>query len=417
MRSIFTSNNFKTMLLVIFSNIVTIVNLILDWPLIKFANMRVPGYTDSNVLESVKCFSEGLDVYSTDFHTSDCVYAYGSAFLIIGKVFGLNGGMRHQVSLIFALMVSSIIAVVLGKYLQDKFSIKYIYVLMTVASPATSFLFERGNFDQLVFILVFLAAISHSNQLRVLSLLIITFTAMFKYYTFPLLIFYILINRRILNRLFMLTIPIFTLTLIYIDWNRTTFRPATGGCCQFGGASFSYYFRFFGMTGNQGIWILLSSILMGIFALIILKLPKVLVPLLETSRNFKSNSINPFEIFIEWSGLILITTWFLGFNYDYRLIYFTIAGLVVINLKSKNKVISTLWILCYLVSLWATVGLGSALVGNNILLQTIMACIQLIGDISIFFMVAYLTSFYLLLMKNNLLHKKYFSNFGLFLKK
>ena len=409
MRSIYTSDNFKTILLVIFSNVITIVNLILDWPLIKLANMRVPGYTDSNVLESVKCFSVyGLDIYSTDFHSSDCVYSYGSAFLVVGRVFGLNGGMRQQVSLMFALLVSSIIAIVLGKYLKDKFSIKSIYVLLTVASPATSFLFERGNFDQLIFILVFLAAIAHANQLRILSLFIITFTAMFKFYTFPLLIFYILINWKILNKLLMIAISIFTLSLIYIDWNRVTFKPATGGCCQFGGASFSYYFRFLGLTKNQGTWILLTSILMGVFALLILKAPKVLFPLLETNHDFKSNSTNPFEIFIEWSALILITTWFIGFNYDYRLVFLTIAGLVVINSKSQNNTITIFWILFYLVSLWATVGLGSSLVEGNIFLLVVVTCIQLIGDFSIFLIVAYLTSFYLVSIKNYFLHKKLF---------
>ena len=409
MRSIYTSDNFKTILLVIFSNVITIVNLILDWPLIKLANMRVPGYTDSNVLESVKCFSVyGLDIYSTDFHSSDCVYSYGSAFLVVGRVFGLNGGMRQQVSLMFALLVSSIIAIVLGKYLKDKFSIKSIYVLLTVASPATSFLFERGNFDQLIFILVFLAAIALANQLRILSLFIITFTAMFKFYTFPLLIFYILINWKILNKLLMIAISIFTLSLIYIDWNRVTFKPATGGCCQFGGASFSYYFRFLGLTKNQGTWILLTSILMGVFALLILKAPKVLFPLLETNHDFKSNSTNPFEIFIEWSALILITTWFIGFNYDYRLVFLTIAGLVVINSKSQNNTITIFWILFYLVSLWATVGLGSSLVEGNIFLLVVVTCIQLIGDFSIFLIVAYLTSFYLVSIKNYFLHKKLF---------
>lgn len=409
MRSIYTSDNFKTILLVIFANVITIVNLILDWPLIKLANMRVPGYTDSNVLESVKCFSVyGLDIYSTDFHSSDCVYSYGSAFLVIGRVFGLNGGMRQQVSLMFALLVSSIIAIVLGKYLKDKFSIKSIYVLFTVASPATSFLFERGNFDQLIFILVFLAAIAHANQLRILSLFIITFTAMFKFYTFPLLIFYILINWKILNKLLMIAISIFTLSLIYIDWNRVTFKPATGGCCQFGGASFSYYFRFLGLSKNQGTWILLTSILMGVFALLILKAPKVLFPLLETNHDFKSNSINPFEIFIEWSALILITTWFIGFNYDYRLVFLAIAGLVVINSKSQKNTITIFWILFYLVSLWATVGLGSSLLEDSIFLLVVVTCIQLIGDFSIFLIVAYLTSFYLVSIKNNFLHKKLF---------
>jgi hypothetical protein len=145
----------------------------------------------------------------------------------------------------------------------------------------------------------------------------------------------------------MIVISIFTFSLIYIDWSRVTFEPATGGCCQFGGASFSYYFRFLGLTENQGTWILLTSILTGVFALLILKAPKVLFPLSETNHDFKSNSTNPFEIFIEWSALILITTWFIGFNYDYRLVFFTIAGLAVINSKSQKNTITIFWILFY----------------------------------------------------------------------
>ena len=61
------SGKIQVFYLICFANLTTFLNYILDWPVVKFANFRVPNFTDSQPLKSIKCFSSyGLDIYDIE---------------------------------------------------------------------------------------------------------------------------------------------------------------------------------------------------------------------------------------------------------------------------------------------------------------------------------------------------------------
>jgi hypothetical protein len=387
----------QLLFLIGFSNLITVINYLLDWPLVKFANFRVPDFTDSQPLKSIECFgSLGLNVYDIENPAfPDCGYNYGSILLVLGKVLGLNGGIYRQVSIIFALLVSTIIAIVLGNYLTSNLKLTYFLVFVLVTSPPISFLFERGNFDQLIFILIFVAAFAQANKWRLLSLIIIALTALIKFYSFPLLVLFVIANWRFVNKFILIFTPILTFIMIFLDISRITWFPSTGGCCQFGGASFSYYFRFLGMTGHQDFWIITGVAILILGALVILKLPIRLFPVLRNTVDTKSNTMTTIQIFIEWTSLIVITSYIAGFNYDYRLVFYVTGGLIIFQKITEYSTSNVVWALLFITSLWGTIGLGSEHVSNSITILVIVTLFQIIGDLSLYLVVSYMVAFFI----------------------
>jgi hypothetical protein len=391
------SRKIQVFYLICFANLTTFLNYILDWPVVKFANFRVPDFTDSQPLKSIKCFSSfGLDIYDIKHESfAECGYNYGSTLLVLGKILGIDGEMYRQISLISALLVSSVIAIVIKNHLNSTGRFTYLFLFLIVASPPITFLFERGNFDQLIFLLVFVAAIAQAKRRRLISFIIITLTALIKFYTFPLLIFYAILNWKFLNKFILTLVPILSLIIILLDISRITWLPSTGGCCQFGSASFSYYFRSLGMSGNQDVWITLGALSTLLGVALMFKSKSRLFQILHDSVGFETNNSNTVQIFIEWTALILVTSYLAGFNYDYRLVFYVTGGLIIFHNKDQQYLFKGIWLVTFFISIWATIGIGSSLISGSTIVLVLVTLVQLVGDLSLFLVVAYIIAIYM----------------------
>ena len=391
------SGKIQVFYLICFANLTTFLNYILDWPVVKFANFRVPNFTDSQPLKSIKCFSSyGLDIYDIEHESfAECGYNYGSTLLVLGKILGINGEMYKQISLISALLVSSVIAIVIKNHLNSTGRFTYLFLFLIVASPPITFLFERGNFDQLIFLLVFVAAVAQAKRKRLISFIIITLTALIKFYTFPLLIFHVILNWKYINKFVLTLVPILSLIVILLDISRITWLPSTGGCCQFGSASFSYYFRSLGMSGNQDVWIALGALSTLLGVALMFKSKSGLFKISYDPIGFKTNNSNTVQIFTEWTALILVTSYLAGFNYDYRLVFYVTGGLIIFYNKDQQYLFKGIWLVTFFISIWATIGIGSSLISGSTIVLVLVTLVQLVGDLSLFLVVAYIISIYM----------------------
>ena len=368
----------------------------------RFSDFHIPGFVDTSPLKSIECYSEyGFDVYDVyNPKTSGCNYNYGSTFLIIGHLLRLNSAMAANIAWFFIILTSIIISIIIFYYLKVSILKKIILSTFIALSPGVSLLFERGNFDQLIFILIFLATLAFVRQFWLLSILIIALSVLIKFYTFPLLLYVIFICRNKLNKGLLILIVFLVSLIIIFDINRSTVPPSSGGCCQFGGGVFSYYFRYFGLTGNQEIWITI-----GIFLTLVLNYLLIRFPNKLTSSDlfiFKSSSASiqslPHkfsEVMVEWCSLIYISIYLAGYNYDYKLIFFVCGGLILLRISKVPKKVFFLYLGNYLLILWASVGLGSALIENSEIFLLLVNIFQLIGDLFNLFLASLLSSIHI----------------------
>lgn len=381
-------NNF--VLLILFSNLCTYLNYLLDWPFVRLANQRVQGFIDLNaVLRSIECAKFADPSTSLDSLYLTCNYIYGSPLLIFGQYFGFSSLYTSYYVWILLIISSSLIGAMI--YLSIKnFKRALLSVGFIICSPAISFLFERANIDIIIFISVIFSAWLYSKKLFFLSISIILGLTLLKFYTLFLLI--ILTFLHLSKKNFFLLIPITTFTTlsVFVDLERIEKIPASGRA-QFGTGVFSWYFDEMGFYIEKSIWILIGIGITSILTYMFTKSSQYQVLSLSSRLAFKSASAS--EVALGWSSIIFLSCFLIGFNYDYRLIFLAFGGFLIFRINNSTK--KNAWELIYLISLWGSIGIGLTfpVTVNNT--QIFFVILQFLGDVATLLIASYLLAYFI----------------------
>ena len=74
--------------MVLFANLITFVNYILDWPLVRLAGIRLYSFVDTfDVLRIIQCVDR--DVFNAEVN-KECKFYYGSILVLISNGLKLN---------------------------------------------------------------------------------------------------------------------------------------------------------------------------------------------------------------------------------------------------------------------------------------------------------------------------------------
>lgn len=373
-----------------FSNLLTYLNYLWDWPLVKLANQRAPHFVDLKVtLESIECAKSADPSSSLEALYLTCNYIYGSPLLVFGKYLSLPSLNTTFYAWVLLILSSSLIGAI--TYLSiNNFKKALIVVSLIICSPAISLLFERANIDTIIFILVILSAWLYARKRFFLSITIIFGVTLLKFYTLFLLL--ILVFLYINKKNYYILIPITTITVlsVFLDLARIGKIPA-GGRAQFGTGVFSWYFDVIGFYLDKAIWILIGVGITFTFTYLFTKTSNDYNSALSSKFNFRSSSAS--EVALGWSSLIFLSCFLVGFNYDYRLVFLAFGGFLILRFNSSTK--KYLWATIYCISLWGSIGLGLTFPVSSHSTQIIFALIQFFGDVSTLLIASYLLAYFL----------------------
>jgi hypothetical protein len=363
------------------------------WPLKQQGIGGGHKYGDlSAVVGSAHCYqSIGMKVYSI---AGVCQYQYGHILLATLNFFHINQSNVRFIGLLFFTLSSLVLAVCTFHFITDLKSC--LVAVALIISTGSWLLFERGNFDSLILILLTLSAILSTRKYQLISIVLVSITVLFKFYTFPLLVFLFFISKSRLNKWLVVLSSLVILPIVWSDFSATPSYP-NPLFAAFGISSPGLWINFFAWRFKVPLILnSLETYIIGAMFIFIgfivfekfLQLKRFSLPQVSVDRNSHLNM----RVFT-FSSLVFISCFLAGMNFDYRLIFLSIA-LISFNylypeiLKSKTLIfiqLSALWFTYFFFGATGPAPVLLALLGNIcqyflvILLLRVLASEYLIG--------------------------------------
>lgn len=322
---------------------------LLNWPLVRFWNASQGSVTSADarsVLKGLECYHQ----FEVQGFFSPEILAVCQSSNIYGTTFGFFStlfGITAESTLIFTWVGIFGVAIVFG-YCQSflfgaqKKMLIWIFPFLAL-SPPVHFLLERANFDTLVFFLIFLGSFQvFKSRLRFAAVLF-AISALLKFYS----IFSVgALLAYVRTRLQFWTIVAIQISLgLALTFELLVRRESTGLIPSEGGGSF-------GLTVLPLIWNigverlgLPGPIPLGALALlgIAVFLPYlVAVVILQgrtrflSSGDVKSQKDEPFGVFGLVTGVVFISCFLAGANFDYRMIFLIPFGVWILSKLMSN---------------------------------------------------------------------------------
>ena len=313
------------------------------------------GYRDlESVLIAARCYERiGDSVYST---VETCGYIYGIFLLQFIQFFNLDSINLVLLGGFFVLLGFLILLGV--AVFSARTTRQAVVAFLLVTSPGPWLLFERGNFDLLIIPLILLAAVFINSRLSIVAILLIAFTALMKFYTLPLLLVYILIEKRVLFRI-VAAISICVVTpIILLDISRISVGFPNQAFVTFGLPFPGLWLNFF--AWRFGVPVELQGLQLYLLGYLIFFACVYLMYLSPLRKRFSFEPLLPSvgpslgkNIFLLFSSLYLFC-FLAGMNYDHRLTPLIISLLLLNVVFPKNQ--PSLWFLSVqIAALWATI--------------------------------------------------------------
>jgi len=305
-----------------------------------------------SVVVAAGCYRDiGERIFSVG---GECSYGYGRTLLNL-----IN--FSHLAQINIAIVGASAMVALLACFLylifiaSPKSFTSQIQIFLMSISPCFWILFKSGNFDWLVFILIFLGVLTLRTRLEILGVILIGISGPLKFYSLPLLLLIPFIMKNRLSRLASMVtfIALLPMTLTDISLIKTFPNPVFAA---FGSPALGLWANIFSRQFNLGFK--LSDFNAHILGLIIFVSALSLVlysnhlrsrhGLLLHSRDYSKVE----SLYIVFSGTYLIC-YLVGMNYDYRLI-FLVASLILCSRVNPKLFSNRLFQIIAQSSLWLT---------------------------------------------------------------
>ena len=361
------------------------IQVITDWSLVRISGLKGRQYGDSyQVISAATCDQNGISkLYEFKPESPECYYTYGRALIKVVQFLQISVADLTIIAITAIILTLSICASQIFQTINRK---NLIISVLATCSPGVWLLLERGNFDWIIFFLVFLAGYASKKDYQIVSAILILITALFKFYTFPLILIPLLLSPR-RERYFVLAAAMFVLPFCIID-----FRNADVGSLVFT-LTASFGVNWIGLLINaiherSGLLATLVPIEALILGVLITLVFLFVLHKAYTESNLRTISIksgiHTDPIFLMFS-FTYISCYLAGSNFDYRLIF--LVGVIVRMLSLLGKFeLSHVWLFTLLTSLWLTYAFFGF---SNVFTESL----RLIGNMSqyvLFFMLTFL---------------------------
>ena len=376
-----------------------LVNFFLAWPTTRWGDITTGHlFGDFGALSvwSDKCrinasLPQLFSIYSQIDSSETCTgFNYGTMLLILLSIFPING--EFYVSA--ALTVGVFAVFVLGYFLANTYKMSFwqkVLVSFAFFSPGTYLLFERGNLDIVIFLLIVAAAVLLGRGAFFPAYLVLVFATLLKFYALPLVIIVSLLSKSLRLRILTAILSLLTFAWVIADFSRGQILPVYGPV-QFGYPVLDHYFEWLGLSLQP-----LPS-LIGFFSPWFVWALLVVIER-RAGKSFQgklTQSITNLQgdyAFL-FTAITFCAMFFVGLSFDYRLIFLALAGIgLIIKGSFSRKVKVALWV-SLMIALW-----GSGAIGGNFMFipdgikPLLVGGFQLAGDLAVFLWVGILLYF------------------------
>ncbi len=339
---------------------------ITKWSIMKSLGAQGPIlYVDSStVLHYSRCFENiGIKVFLNGEICSN--WNYSTSLLRLIGVLELQNTNEQLIGKMFTYFLLLSFCVLL--YLLRGHSFAQVTLFLGLISPPVWLLIERGNFDTVIYLLIFLSALIYAQGYKIISILLISISSILKFYTLPLLFFIWIKSRGFYLKLFSSIIFLVSVVLIAFDLRLLDKNNVIqAGNNHFGLKIIGNY------LGKLGIEIYLPAqyLLSGFFFfasivityLIVLRFPFV---------HLNNPNLSKLKILYLFNFVVFISMYLTGLSVDYKLIFaMTTAPFLIIHSQRKFRF---LVLLLFLFSVWFTYLTGFFQTIGDFTLQIYMA--------------------------------------------
>jgi hypothetical protein len=255
-------------------------------------------------------------------------YLYGRPLLHFINFIGVSQSNAQVIGYLLMLTLVLIFAWVRAD-IQD--TVPLYLLLFIMASPPVLLLAERANFDIVIAMLIIVSCKLFYHNLRYLAYLFTGITLVFKFYTAPVMLFFLLLDKNNLRRVIGFILLIICTNSAVADIRMTRTPYPDGAPAQFG---FSVWSKYFDLTDRK--WFNpATAVSIDIFILVIAAFT-LFVFWKFSGLKFIENKfeeLSYLHILFLAMTLIHVSCFILGTSYDYRLIYLIIATLLVSSMK------------------------------------------------------------------------------------
>ena len=374
-----------------------LINFFFNWPISRWSDTSTGShlFTDFETLFiwATQCkvnleIPHLFSVYSQIEASETCTeFTYGTTFVILLSILPID--LESYIAVALTLGVLCVFA--LGFFLASSYRMSFWQkVLVSVAffSPGMHLLFERGNLDLQIFLLVIMAAAFLVRGGYFPAYLILVFATLLKFYTLPLVVLVSLLAKNLGQRIVTAILTFLTFTWVIVDFSRGSILHVYGPL-QFGYPVLDHYFEWLGIS------LPLIPSLVGFLAPWLVWALLVLIER-KAGHDYRTRlrqSIDALqgEYAFIFTAITFCAMFFVALSYDYRLIFVALAGVGLI-LKSvfSREVKAALWI-SLIIAVW-----GSGAFGGNFMFippaikPLLIGGFQLAGDLAIFLWVGIL---------------------------
>jgi len=226
------------------------------------------------------------------------------------------------------------------------------YVLIILISPPTLLLAERANFDILMLVLVALSGLLFTKNYQSWALLPLAIATLLKFYTLPLFLLFFLLNDNNRRRLMTLIMGVAVTLRVFLDLKLIQSSFPSGSGAKFGVSIWTRYIHAVTVSELGEVISNLSGVLIFvvIFALTIIVLKRLHISIFSGSVGDDKKKIYFYLFF----GTHL-SCYFLGMNYDYRLVFFAMASTIYLySFVLKGELLHKVVLVMTILSLWLT---------------------------------------------------------------
>lgn len=316
---------------------VYILQIPLEWPIVRFTgNKASVHFLDTQqTIDQLICRKEAAMKGDLPLR-EECGFVYGNFLVKIIPLSLLKTNLTILLGLTFILMFAAVYAHFLASVSEEVPLLQKFIYLLIVFSPPNMLLLERGNFEVLMFALLFGIALALYRRRFFSSFLLVTIASLIKFYPIA-LFFLVFVNHR---RFFIKALTIFgsTLTCVVVFKdilsNSIEFPKPTSG--MFGNLALSNYLRMLGLNVDQSTGYLIGIIFLLALAYAFFKSELELFRLMSrriTYLNTQTKIVALYKVFL----LAFVSCYFAASNIDYRLYLLQLAGICAIALFSNSE--------------------------------------------------------------------------------
>jgi hypothetical protein len=375
--------------------VIYLVNLFLAWPTTRWGDISNGSYLFGD-FAWLSSWSTGCKVdvaFPQVFSVFDQIDAtcpgfnYGATFIILLSIFPI--AWEHYI--VAAITVGLISVLALGYFLASAYIMSFwqkVLVSLAFFSPGTYLLFERGNLDIVILLLIVSAAVLLGKGAFLPAYLVLVFATLLKFYALPLVLIVSLLSTTIRQRILTTVVTLLTFAFVVIDFSRGQILQVYGPV-QFGYPVLDHYFEWLGLS-LQPLPSLIGFLAPWFVWAILISIERRAGEAFQIKLRQSITTLESDYAFI-FTAITFCAMFFVGLSFDYRLIFLSLAGVGLILKSSFGGEIKVVLWGSLLIALW-----GSGAIGGNFMFippaikPLLIGGFQLAGDLAVFLWVGVL---------------------------